>query len=160
MTQNKMNQEQLQTFLDSYGADPTRWPQAQREQAVRLIAIDAGARAALEAARRLDQALARHTQAAPADEAAIARVQARLASALPRQPVPLWRWPTVLLDWQFAPAWPRMAALACCAALGFVIGIAGLDRRFEGPNAPFALTSRADLGLIVFDPEPLTGARP
>lgn len=160
MTQNKMNQEQFQTFLDSHGADPTHWPQAQREQAVRLIASDAAARAAFEAARRLDHALARHTQAAPVDDAAIARVQARLVSSLPRQKVPLWRLPTVLLDWQFAPAWPRVAALACCAALGFVIGIAGLDRRFDGPNARFAIANRADLGSVVFEPEPLTGARP
>ena len=84
----------------------------------------------------------------------------RLSGPLPRQKVPLWRLPAVLLDWQFAPAWPRVAALACCAALGFIIGIAGLDRHFDGPNAPFAVASRADLGSIVFEPEPLTGARP
>ncbi len=65
----------------------------------------------------------------------------------------------VLLDWQFAPAWPRVAALACCAALGFVIGIAGVDRRFDG-GAPFAVASRGDLGSVVFEPEALTGARP
>ena len=69
-------------------------------------------------------------------------------------------WPAVLLDWQFAPAWPRIAALACCAALGFVIGIAGVDRHFDGGGSPFAVASRADLGSIVFEPEALTGARP
>ena len=84
---------------------------------------------------------------------------ARLAS-LPRQKMPLWRWPAVLLDWQFAPAWPRMAALACCAALGFVIGIAGIDRRFDQLDGSLAVASRADLGSVVFEPEPLTGARP
>ena len=60
---------------------------------------------------------------------------------LPRQKMPLWRLPGVLLDWQFAPAWPRFAALACFAALGFVIGIAGIDRRFDGGGAPFAVAS-------------------
>jgi hypothetical protein len=53
-----------------------------------------------------------------------------------------------------------MAALACCAALGFVIGIAGIDRRIDSSNAPFAVASRTDLGGIVSEPEALTGARP
>jgi hypothetical protein len=95
-----------------------------------------------------------------ADAAAVERVLARVVPALPRQKVPFWRLPTVLLDWQFAPAWPRVAALACCAALGFAIGIAGLDRNFDGGGAPFAVASRTDLGAIVFEPEALTGARP
>jgi hypothetical protein len=108
----------------------------------------------------LEAALKRHTQAPPADDAAVERVLKRLSGPLPRQKMPLWRLPGVLLDWQFAPAWPRMAALACCAALGFVIGIAGVDRHFDGGGSPFAVASRADLGSIVFEPEPLTGARP
>jgi|APFre7841882630_1041343.scaffolds.fasta_scaffold98130_2 hypothetical protein len=155
-----MTNEQFQAFLDRHGANSARWPKRQREHAERLIASDARARAIFDAAWRLDDALARHTKAARADDAAVARVHARLASPLPRQKITLWRLPTVLLDWQFAPAWPRVAALACCAALGFVIGIAGLDRRFDIPGAPFAIASRADLGAIVFEPEPLTGARP
>jgi hypothetical protein len=107
----------------------------------------------------LDAALKCLTQAPRQDDAAAARVLARLAS-LPRQKVSLWRLPGVLLDWEFAPAWPRVAALACCAALGFVIGIAGLDRGYGRLDAPFAAAGRADFGSIVFEPEPLTGARP
>ena len=107
----------------------------------------------------LETALKRQTQAAPPDDAAVERVLKRL-SPLPRQKRPLWRLPGVLLDWQFAPAWPRMAALVCCAALGFVIGIAGVDRRFDGGGSPFAVASRSDIGSIVFAPEALTGARP
>ncbi len=108
----------------------------------------------------LEGALKRQTQARPADDAAVERVLKRLAGPLPRQKMPLWRLPGVLLDWQFAPAWPRVAALACCAALGFVIGIAGVDRRFDGGGAPFTIASSADIGSIVFEPEALTGARP
>ena len=108
----------------------------------------------------IDAALKRHTQAPPTDDAAVERVLKRLAGPLPRQKMPLWRWPTVLLDWQFAPAWPRLAALACCAALGFVIGIAGVDRRFDAGVVPFAIASHSDIGSIVFEPEALTGARP
>jgi len=108
----------------------------------------------------LEETLTRVTQVPPADDAAAARILKRLAGPLPRQKIPLWRLPGVLLDWQFAPAWPRMAALACCAALGFVIGIAGVDRRFDGGGPPYTVASGADIGAIVFAPEALTGARP
>ncbi|HEY8697072.1 MAG TPA: hypothetical protein VIM02_05605, partial [Rhizomicrobium sp.] len=53
----------------------------------------------------LETALKRQTQAPPPDDAAVERVLKRLSS-LPRQKQPLWRLPGVLLDWQFAPAWP------------------------------------------------------
>ena len=108
----------------------------------------------------LESALKRNAATPQADEAAVGRVLTRLAGPLPRQKFAFWRLPTVLLDWQFAPAWPRVAALACCAALGFGIGLTGLDRQFEPINAPFAAATRADLGSVVFEPEALTGARP
>ena len=110
--------------------------------------------------RFLAGALKRRAKAPQADEAAVERVLKRLSGPLPRQKLSLWRLPAVLLDWQFAPAWPRVAALACCAALGFVIGIAGIDRRFDQQGAPFVIANSGDLGSIVFEPEPLTGARP
>jgi hypothetical protein len=106
----------------------------------------------------LATALKRQMQAPAADEAAIDRVLKRLGGPLPRQKQPLWRLPAVLLNWEFAPAWPRMAALACCAALGFVIGIAGLDRSFDQLGAP-SMVGR-DIGSIVSEPDSLTGERP
>jgi hypothetical protein len=105
----------------------------------------------------LDAALKRQTQAPATDDAAVARVLARLAGPLPRQKRPFWRLPTVLLDWQFAPAWPRMAALAGCLALGFVIGIAGLDR---GINRTGVSSGNLDFGSLVFEPESFSGERP
>src|SRR5688572_29074068 len=77
---------------------------------------------------QIDQLLRRHFRDATnssRDEAdAAARVLAALQSPLPPQRRAWRRWPSVLLDWQFAPAWPRVAALAGCAALGFAIGAA------------------------------------
>ena len=96
----------------------------------------------------------------PVDEAAVNRVLRRISAPLPRQKQPLWRLPGVLLDWQFAPAWPRMAALACCAALGFFVGIAVLDRRFDDPAAAPAFVGGGGIGSITFEPEAFTGARP
>ena len=98
-------------------------------------------------------------QPSQADDAAAARVMTRLAAPLPRQKMTLWRLPAVLLDWQFAPSWPRVAALACCALIGFGIGLAGLDRPFDRLDSQFTVANR-DLGSVVFEPEPLTGARP
>ena len=108
----------------------------------------------------LEAALKRRAETTQADDAAVERALKRLSGPLPRQKITLWRLPAVLLDWQFAPAWPRVIALAGFAALGFVIGIAGIDRRFDEGAAPFAVASRADIGSIVFEPEALTGARP
>jgi hypothetical protein len=94
------------------------------------------------------------------DQAAVERVLKRLAGPLPRQKQPLWRLPAVLLDWQFAPAWPRMAALGACAALGFFIGISGVDRSIDRLDGRSAAASSTGLGSVVFEPEALTGARP
>ena len=94
--------------------------------------------------------LLQHHFARDADNGA--RVMAKLTGPLPPQKRATW-WPQLLLDWQFTPAWPRMAALAGCAALGFVVGSATIDR----VTAPYAGT---DFTLIAFEPEPLTGLRP
>lgn len=90
---------------------------------------------------------------------AVNRVLARLSGPLPRQKFALWRLPAVLLDWEFAPAWPRVAALATCAALGFIIGLTGLDRQVDTADAALSYVSRADIGGIVFEAEPSRGAK-
>ena len=153
-----MTRDELQTLLDSHGADPAQWPAALRVAALGLIAADAEARAAHEAARQLDATVARYAKIDTADETAAARVLMRLTAPLPRQDGAWWRWPSVLLDWQFAPAWPRVAALACCAAIGFMVGIAGLDRPFE--RTATVASSGGDITSAVFEAEPITGARP
>jgi hypothetical protein len=153
-----MSRAQFQIFLDSHGADPARWPQSERAKAEGLIGSDAEARAMFAAAQRLDALLARHTQVTQDNDDAVARVVKRLAGPLPRQQVSFWRLPMVLLDWEFSPAWPRVAALACCAALGFSIGIAGLDRPLDRLSHS-SIMSR-DIGSVVFEPEGLTGAGP
>src|SRR3974377_1968098 len=107
----------------------------------------------------LEDALKRVSKAPADDTAAAERVLKRLAGPLPRQKFALWRLPTVLLDWQFAPAWPRVAALACCAALGFSIGIAGIDRQFVNDDAVSSYVGGGGLGLIAFEPDPFPAPR-
>ncbi len=152
-----MNAELLQSFLDRHGADPARWPAHERATVERLVAGDREARRVLEKARRLDAALGGYGGGAP-DDAALARLTARLSGPLPPQKRPFWRLPTVLLDWQFAPAWPRMAALACCAVLGFAIGLSGIDRQFD-TRATTAVSS-SDVSSGVFASEPFPGVQP
>jgi hypothetical protein len=101
---------------------------------------------------RIDQALKQHFARQTFDDANVARVMAKLGGDLPPQKHATI-WPPFLLDWQFAPAWPRMAALAGCAALGFIVGSASIDRLI-------AQNTSADLTLVAFEPEPLTGLRP
>jgi len=93
------------------------------------------------------------------DEEAARRVLARLGT-LPRQKVPFWRLPSVLLDWQFAPAWPRMAALGSCAVLGFAIGLSGVVNQPDSINLPYSFVSGSDSGSIVFGADPSTEATP
>lgn len=98
---------------------------------------------------KIEQLLRRHFERDAADGGA--QVIAKLAGPLPQQKRPTF-WPQVLLDWQFTPAWPRMAALAGCAALGFIVGSATIDH--------LVAPASADVTLIAFEPEPLTGLRP
>jgi hypothetical protein len=92
------------------------------------------------------------------DRDAADRVLKRLAGPLPRQKTAWWRLPAVLLDWQFATAWPRIAVLATCAALGFGIGLIGLDQQVDTADAALAFVSRADFSGVVFDGDTTQGA--
>jgi hypothetical protein len=88
----------------------------------------------------LNETLRRNALVSRDDEAAAARILARLGE-LPRQKLPFWRLPGVLLDWQFAPVWPRVAALASCAVIGFAIGLSGVDRTAGQPASPYSFIS-------------------
>jgi hypothetical protein len=107
----------------------------------------------------LTETLRRDAATPRENETAAARVLARLSS-LPRQQAIFWRWPGILLDWQFAPAWPRMAALASCAVLGFAIGIAGFDRRPDQSASPYSFVSGADFGAIAMGTGRANGDEP
>lgn len=158
-----MNTEQFQDLLDRHGADFGRWPNVERARAEQLIAESAEALAMLKRAQQFDVALGQLIGKQVADDAAIMRVVARLnARPLPRQKVPLWRLPARFLDFQLAPAWPRVAALCGCAVIGFFVGLTGIDSRIDALgksdqiDAPFLSASGAD---FVFDLDPQIEAR-
>jgi hypothetical protein len=108
----------------------------------------------------IDDLLSRHFATQPGDEVAAARVMARIAGPLARQKIAVWKsLPNILLDWQFAPAWSRVAMLAACAALGFFVGLSGLDARIDDASAQYSVAPSGDLATL-FEPDPLIGVRP
>jgi hypothetical protein len=156
-----MTLTRFQRLLDVYGADPARWPQPERDAAERLLASDAAAAGALAQARALDALIVRDAQA-PADATRVLRALA--ARRLPSQRRRfLWRrWPSELLTLEFAPAWPRVAALAGVAVLGFVIGLSDLGPIAVGTNSDdlTSIVADNDIGAVVFAPDPLPEAHP
>jgi hypothetical protein len=158
-----MTLARFQHLLDVHGADRARWPQAQQAAADRLLAGDPAAATTLARARELDALIMR--EALPADAAA-----ARLMHMIETRHLPpqrrrfLWRqWPTELLDLDFVPAWPRLAALAGVAALGFVIGLSDLTGPIAaGPNGDegAAVVADVDIDALMFTPDPLPETRP
>ena len=114
-------------LLDLHGADLARWPARERAAAWQLVAARPEARAALDAARRLDALLAR----------------------LPAQQTPYW-WPAPVVLWDLLPAWPRAAALVAMAVVGILVGLTDVDIT----PAPAA---SADVSSLIFDPNPAIG---
>jgi hypothetical protein len=109
---------------------------------------------------RIDEIIDRHMHRDDAaNELVAARVLKFLDGPLPRQRHSLFdRWPSLLLTRDFAPAWPRLAALCCVALIGCMVG-------FMTPNLSLRKSSamviaETDGSSLVFDSDPVTGVRP
>lgn len=109
--------------------------------------------------RELEASLGR--MMAPSDDAddATRRVLARLEAApLPPQKRALLAWlPAALTDLNFAPAWPRVAALACAAALGISIGLSNLGTRIVTGLDLVRVASADEVNVNLFDTDSLNG---
>jgi hypothetical protein len=78
------------------------------------------------------------------------RIARRLASgSLPAQKRPLAWWPAALADVTFAPAWPRLAALAVAAVLGISIGLSSLGTRIATDLDLVRVASAEDGGSVL-----------
>lgn len=86
------------------------------------------------------------------------RILKRLESLPPQKRAFAW-WPSALMDWNFAPAWPRVAALACAAVLGISIGLSNVGTRIA-TDLDLVRVASADEGANVFDADSVTGLRP
>lgn len=153
-----MDMRRLEVLLDAYGADPARWPAAERAAALALLATDPAARAWLEQARRLDRALdALPPAPAPAGDLA-ARIRAAAqqrnagaAALLPAsQPVPL-AGPVAANSNR--PAWRFPAALVASALFGLWLGFAtGPFPIDSGGTIDLAALDQQDVAVLAFGP--------
>ncbi len=124
--------ERLRDILDAYGGDPDRWPDAEREPALELLARSADARRLRDDARHLDAAL----DVLPAAEPS-AGLEERIVAAARRTPQDAGRTSNVAaLDDARArrdTARPRRglllaAALPLAAAAAFALWVARAER--------------------------------
>jgi len=75
-----LSADRFKALLDAYGADPARWPDAERDTALHFLADDARAQAWLDEARLLDDLLDAGLEGASpeAEQAQLDRVLTRM----------------------------------------------------------------------------------
>ena len=114
-----MTIDRLRTILEAYGAAPERWPEAEREGALALIAQSPEARAAVAAAQALDATLGAYAN--PAENAIN---PLKLVATITAQP----QRPQAKTPARITIGWPNFAGLAAALVAGFIVGWSGLDR--------------------------------
>lgn len=109
---------------------------------------------------RIDEVIARHLHQGEAlDETVAARALKALEAPLPRQRHSLFdHWPSLFLNREYAPAWPRLAALACVALFGCMVGL--VTPSLQRSAVASVRIADVDAASLAFDAEPITGARP
>ena len=113
----------------------------------------------MKADHELEAALRRAMAPRDADDAVTDRILARLESLPPQKRAFAW-WPAALMNWDFAPAWPRLAALAGAAVLGISIGLSNVGTRIAADLDLVRVASADDASTNVFDIDSVTGLRP
>ena len=114
-----MDRARLLQLLDSYGADPARWPEPERPAALALLARDPEAQCAQREAAALDQFLdgADALEPSAALRRAVAEIPLRTAPAVVTMP-------GLPLPWLFASFARSVLAAVLVLALGAFAGAA------------------------------------
>ena len=107
----------------------------------------------------LGRVMAPTPDAGDAEGRALARLDATPLPPQKRGLLAAW-WPIALTDTNFAPAWPRLAALACAAALGISVGLSGLGTRIVTGLDLVRVAAADETGANIFDSDSITGLRP
>jgi len=119
-----MNVKRLEQILAAYGAKPERWPEAERDKALALLAQDAHAQRLLREARRLDGLLdSLSAQELHLDASSLA---ARL-SERPQETTNIRRLAAARSRWRIPLIMPNLIGLAAAAVAGFWIGWSNPD---------------------------------
>jgi hypothetical protein len=68
-----------------------------------------------------------------------------------------------LLEFDFAPAWPRFATLLAVGLLGFAVGLSDVGMALTKRSAAAIIgppaASGSDLSVMLFEPDPLSTMR-
>ena len=116
-----MTIERLRQILDAFGADPARWPKAERDSALALLAHSPEAQRLREEARQLDSVLNE------ASEAIELRLDVKgVVAAIKDATGNVHRLSKSRSRFSLVGAWPGFAGLAAAAAAGFIVGWMGL----------------------------------
>ncbi len=133
--------ERLRAIVEAYGADAARWPEAEREGALALLASSPEAAALREQARELDALLDGASVFEPTPEL-LARVLAR----------PARRRASLLEElWPFGPIWRPALGLAGAMVLGVVVGLVAPPPFVNGAAAEISLGD--DIDALAFGSE-------
>jgi hypothetical protein len=108
---------------------------------------------------RLEELLRRHYEDGPAGNEPVPERFLALLESLPPQKRAFAWWPSALMNWDFQPAWPRVAALAGAAVLGISIGLSNIGTRIAADLDLVRVASAEDAGNV-FDVDSVTGLRP
>lgn len=125
-----MDRVRFETLLAAYGADPRRWPEAERAEAEAFAAANPDAHALLSEAQDLDTALETVRGTPPGTDLLGRRILAALpkTSSAPSRQLAL------------AP----ILALAACALFGVMLGFSGAQLAPQRPSADAALSAAFD----------------
>ena len=119
-----MDTNRFAELLDAYGADPRRWPAAERAAALALAQASTEARRLLEEATSVDALLAAPPGITPSSDLA-----ARIMAQLPAEPASMsqsfsLRLTGLLREMSpFRILWPQMATLALALSIGIGVGL-------------------------------------
>ncbi len=131
-----MDEDRFQQLINTYGASPRRWPEAEREAAMQLASASPGAAARLARASALDGALEAWILDHPRTS-----LREQILLATPGWRVPAYRQPRV---------WWAGAGLAAACALGVVAGALTSGPLLHGPRGDVAVLAGFDDNTTVF----------
>lgn len=141
-----MNEERFKSLIEAYGANPDRWPQPERDAALKF------AQSSPQAQRALDEAALFDRMLDAADTAPVTRdLEARILAKFPERKAALrTAWLDALIP---ARAWAQAAVLAASLGLGLLAGAAlpGIIGLGDAPLADPALIAFSDVGGDLWD---------
>ncbi len=117
-----MTRQRFSELISAYGTDPRRWPDAERDDALDLLARTPSLQEEIDRLTALDAALDSWTNPAPLGLDATALAARISATPQPRADIRAarrFRWPAIV--------WPNAAGFAAAAVAGFLVGWSGLD---------------------------------